>query len=108
MPPTSYTALPGGHGVGSSQSFNYDKVRIDFTAGMNSDAGNYNTTFAVLRDGVVIYEQDNDNNRTLCLFYIDQNVPYGTHTYSIQWKRTGGSGTGPIIKNSALVVSTFQ
>lgn len=106
-PGSSYSSLPGGHGAGISGTYNYDRVRVDFTAGMNASVSNYTTTFALRRDGVVLFEQDNDHNGTVTLFFIDQNVPYGSHTYDIVWKSTSGSGTGPVIKNSNLVTSTL-
>lgn len=104
VPPAAYEALPGGHGAGSSQTYNFGTVRVDFTMGTTADE---RYQIGLFRDGVLIAEFDNTAVvDTYGFFYIDTGVTPGAHTYDIRWKKTTGSNAA-VIRYSIFQVSTL-
>lgn len=106
VPPTSYALMPSGHGAGQNLQYNYAKVMVAFTATMSSGATSDVIQFGVFRDGVLLQEFENDDQRKVTIIYVDLACPYGPHTYDIRWKKSSGS-TAVIISNSYLTVQTI-
>lgn len=107
-PTGSYGALPGTHGTGGSENYNYKTVLISFSATLRVTGDTQYLQFAVFRDGqmVVGSEKDNDNARVVVLDFVDTNVPPGAHTYDVRGKRSSGSGAFTVA-NSQFIVRTI-
>lgn len=103
---TSYVALPSGHGAGISKQYNYPTVRVDFFGTMNSGTASSVIVFGVFRDGTLLQEIVNDDQRKIAFCFVDQACPYGIHSYEIRWKKTSGTPV-VIISNSYLTVQTI-
>lgn len=104
---SSYDDIPGGHGAGAPRVYNYPDVVIAFNAGMAGIVSGVKVSFAIVRDGAVIHESDNDKNENVSFVYVDTGVAVGTHTYEIHWKRTAGSDPFDI-RNSNFVVFALR
>lgn len=102
LPPVTFGTMPGGYGAGSSLVYNYPTVRIDFTITFSLVE---DVILGVFRDSVLVEEFASTSTSFVSLFCIDEDVPFGSHTYDVRWRKLSGTGNARAEHSNMLITT---